>query len=265
MSTVRALASFQPAQEAGRRMERGGVFCGAPQRLPIVQDQPRRLVAEGQCVSADRPAVSRVYGFLLGGKDAFAADRDQAGRLVQVCKMLPAALQAGKRFMNRTVTWSAGQSITQVIDVGCGYPPHEPVHETARKHAAAAATVYVDSDPVVILHASALLAKGAGLAAVNADLTDPKAVLAHPGLRAVVDPARPVCVLMDLVMQFPGPSEARQVTAGYARLLAPGSCIAVTGRPARRSPRRLVLHPVPAGTRRRKGHMTGRSRIWRKQ
>lgn len=80
----------------------------------------------------------------------------------------------------------------------------------------------VDLDPMVLSHIRALLA-GPGVAAVAADLRDPAAVLADQDLRAVINPAEPVCVILGAVLHFLDADAAREVTAGYARLIAPGS------------------------------------------
>ena len=61
---------------------------------------------------------------------------------------------------------------------------------------------YVDTDPVVLAHARALLATSDGVTAVAADLRDPAAVLADLGLRAVIDLAKPVAVLLGAVLHF---------------------------------------------------------------
>ncbi len=74
----------------------------------------------------------------------------------------------------------------------------------------------------------ALLATSIGVAAVEADLRDPAAVLTDPQLRAVIDLREPVCVILAAVLHFLDADAARQVTAGYARLIAPGSCMAVS-------------------------------------
>ncbi len=53
---------------------------------------------------------------------------------------------------------------------------------------------------MVLSHARALLAQDDGVRAVNADLRDPDAVLADPELRAIIDPAAPVCVILGAVL-----------------------------------------------------------------
>jgi O-methyltransferase involved in polyketide biosynthesis len=79
----------------------------------------------------------------------------------------------------------------------------------------------------VLAHARALLA-GPGVAAVTADLSDPAAVLADPELRAVINPADPVCVILGAVLHFLDADAAREVTVGYARLIAPGSYVVIS-------------------------------------
>jgi hypothetical protein len=86
-----------------------------------------------------------------------------------------------------------------------------------------ARVAYVDLNPVVLSHARALLATNDGVTAVEAVLRDPAAVLRHPDLRAVIDPAEPVGVLLGAVLHFTEADAACAVTAGYVSLLAPGS------------------------------------------
>ena len=62
----------------------------------------------------------------------------------------------------------------------------------------------------------------------RADLTDPKAVWDHPDLRAVINPARPVCVIMAAVLHFLDVGQARAVVSGYAERLVPGSVVAIS-------------------------------------
>ena len=104
---------------------------------------------------------------------------------------------------------------------------HVPaVDRTARAVLASARVAY--NDPVVLAHARALLATSDGVAAVAADLCDAAAVLAGPQLRAVIDPAEPVGVILAAVLHFLEADAARQVTAGYARLISPGSCLVIS-------------------------------------
>ena len=102
------------------------------------------------------------------------------------------------------------------------------MHQAARAVLPAARVAYVDIDPVVLSHARALLATDDGVAAVDADLRDPAAVLGHRDLRAVIGPGQPVCVILGAVLHFLARIAARAVTAGYASLMAPGSCLVLS-------------------------------------
>jgi O-methyltransferase involved in polyketide biosynthesis len=66
------------------------------------------------------------------------------------------------------------------------------------------------------------------VSAVAGDLRDSGAVLADPELRAVIDSARPVCVILGAVLHFLDAEAVRAVTAGYARLMVPGSCLVIS-------------------------------------
>ena len=173
------------------------------------------------------PNTARVYSRLLGGKDHFAPDRAEADVLLGIYPPLAEMVQENRAFLAEAVTWAAGQGIGQFLDLGAGLPATPAVHQIAQEVRPSARVAYVDNDPVVLAHARALLA-APGVAAVTADLRDPAAVLADPDLRAVIDPAEPACVILGAVLHFLDAGTARDVTAGYARLVAPGSCLVIS-------------------------------------
>jgi O-methyltransferase involved in polyketide biosynthesis len=170
------------------------------------------------------PNTARVYSRLLGGKDHFPADRAEADLLLEIYPPLAEMVQENRAFLAEAVTWAANQGIGQFLDLGAGLPAAPAVHQTARAVLPGARVAYVDRDPMVLSHARALLAAPA----VAADLRDPAAVLADPELRAVLDPAEPVCAILGAVLHFLDAGTAREVTAGYVRLIAPGSCLVVS-------------------------------------
>lgn len=174
------------------------------------------------------PNVARVYDALLGGKDNFAADRTQAAKLIEFDPSLPALVRQNREFINRVVTWAAGRGIRQFLDLGAGLPTHPAVHEAAKEVTASARVVYVDSDPVVVLHAQSLLTGPGGVASIRADLTQPEMVMSRQALGDLLDPAEPMCVLIAAVLHFMSAETARDLVSRYARLLPPGSVLAVS-------------------------------------
>ncbi|MGH3188627.1 MAG: SAM-dependent methyltransferase [Streptosporangiaceae bacterium] len=162
------------------------------------------------------------------GKDNFPADRAEADFLLGIYPPLRDLVRENRAFVTRAVAWAAGQGISQFLDLGAGLPASPAVHQAARAVLPAARVAYVDNDPVVLAHARALLATGDGVTAVAADLRDPAAVLAGKELRAVIDPAQPVGVILGAVLHFLDAVTARTVASGYAGLIAPGSYLIIS-------------------------------------
>jgi hypothetical protein len=73
------------------------------------------------------------------------------------------------------------RGIRQFLDIGTGIHTAGNVHEVAGKAAPGARVVYVDNDPIVNVHASALLTGTGTTAIVLADLRDPEAISLTPG------------------------------------------------------------------------------------
>jgi len=75
-----------------------------------------------------RPSIARVYDYLLGGKDNFAADREMGDRLVAVFPPAADLVPENRQFLSRAVTWVANQGVSQFIDLGCGIPTAPNTH-----------------------------------------------------------------------------------------------------------------------------------------
>lgn len=186
------------------------------------------------------PNIARVWDHWLGGHMAFDADRAAAKRIEAVVPGAAALARRSRQFLEHAVTWAVRQGIIQFLDLGAGIPTRaearlprgrvvrvRPVHEIAREIAPHARTVYVDNDAVAVTQSMALLG-GPGVAVVNADLCDPETVLAIPELREVIDLSRPVCVIFSCILHYFPPQTARGIITEYARLVVPGSYVAVS-------------------------------------
>jgi hypothetical protein len=62
--------------------------------------------------------------------------------------------------------------------------------------------VYVDNDPIVHVHANALLTGSGTTGIVLADLREPQAILEHPTTRALIDFGEPVGLLVVAIFHF---------------------------------------------------------------
>ena len=150
------------------------------------------------------PSVARVYDYLLGGMHNFAVDRDMGRRLEREVPGTTRAAWANRAFLQRAVRHCAAQGIDQYLDIGSGIPTEGNVHEVVREERPDARVVYVDIDPIAVLHGRALLADDPRCAVVHADLHEPESILGAPETRELIDFSRPVAVLMvSLLDVFP--------------------------------------------------------------
>ena len=180
----------------------------------------------------DVPHPARIYDFLLGGKDNFPVDREASLEIAAVWPNLPKSMRANRTFMQRVTQYlAAEQGIRQFLDIGTGLPTSPNLHEVAQAVDPASRVVYVDNDPMVLVHARALLtsAPEGRTTYIDADLHDPQAILNAATLRNTLDLDRPVALSLIAVLQFvTDEDEAHAIIDGLMKHLAPGSFLALS-------------------------------------
>ena len=182
----------------------------------------------GLDTSVAHPA--RVYDYWLGGKDNFAADREAAERVLAAAPGLRFRVRANRAFLGRTTRYLAAEAgIRQFLDIGTGIPTGDNTHEVAQLAAPAARVVYVDNDPIVLLHAQALLRSTPQGATdyIQADLRDPGLILDRAA--ALLDFSQPVAVMMLAILHFiPDTDDPPAITARFTDVLVPGSYLTLS-------------------------------------
>lgn len=144
----------------------------------------------------DKPTSARAYGWMLGGKDNFEIDRQFILATLQGFPECVDIARQNRQFLYRVVRYLVQDAgIGQFIDLGCGLPTDNNVHQVAQSFDPAARVVYVDIDPIVLAHGRALLEDGGATTVITADMRDPEAVLAHPDTGRLIDLSQPVAVL----------------------------------------------------------------------
>ena len=179
-------------------------------------------------VSVPHPA--RVYDYWLGGKDNFEADRRAGDAGYAVFPGVLQSVRANRAFLARVVRHLVTEAgVRQFLDIGSGLPTACNTHEIAQHKAPESRVVYVDNDPVVLMHARVLLdsAPEGRTDYLHADARDPGAILA--GAAATLDFGKPVAVLLLGVLHFlPDDGEVAAILAGLKEAIAPGSYLAVS-------------------------------------
>jgi S-adenosyl methyltransferase len=176
------------------------------------------------------PNVARIYDYILGGKDNFAADRQAARQLLAALPDIAGVVRDNRSFIGRVVRFLAGEAgIRQFLDLGAGLPTQSCVHEMTQAIAPDARVVYVDNDPVVCSHGQALLGPPGKVGFALGDLRRPAEILQHPEVLARLDFSQPVGVLCVCALHFvPEEEKPHEIIAQYRDHLAPGSYLAIT-------------------------------------
>src|SRR3984957_14255695 len=144
---------------SGQQANAGGV---------AMTEQEQQGSWEALGIRTDIPHPARVYDYILGGKDNFAADRETAERSLELVPEMLDSSRGNRQFLVRAVRFLRDAGIRQFLDIGTGLPTSPNTHETAQEGHPDARVVYVDNDPVVFLHAEALMADNATTAVVRA-------------------------------------------------------------------------------------------------
>ncbi|MDI2127838.1 SAM-dependent methyltransferase [Yinghuangia seranimata] len=182
-------------------------------------------------IDVTRPHPARMYNYYLGGKDNFAADREAAEQVIAAAPSARPSARGNRLFLRRAVRYLARRGVRQFLDVGTGIPTVGNTHEAAQELAPDARVVYADNDPIVLVHARALLrgTPEGRTSYVEADVRKPGTILAHPQVRGVIDFGKPVAVLLVALLHFVRDEEDPAALVAELRdALVPGSYLVLT-------------------------------------
>jgi hypothetical protein len=175
------------------------------------------------------PHSARIWNYWLGGKDNYPVDREAGDEYVATFPGIIDIARQSRAFLARAVRYLASEAgIRQFLDVGTGLPTVDNTHEVAHSVAPESRIVYVDNDPLVLVHAQALLTSTPEGAChyVDADLRDPQAIL-HAAA-ATLDLSQPVALmLMEILGHVADDDEARSIVSRLMAGLPSGSYLVI--------------------------------------
>nr|WP_269459108.1 SAM-dependent methyltransferase [Micromonospora viridifaciens] len=151
------------------------------------------------------PHSARIYDYWLGGKDNFAADRAVAEALATAIPTIRAMAAENRHFVHRVARYLVGQAgVRQFLDIGTGIPTRPNLHEVAQQIAPETRVVYVDNDPIVLVHARALMisTEQGRSEYIHADLREPEKILQDPALTGTLDLDQPVALTLIAILML---------------------------------------------------------------
>ncbi|MEV0390137.1 SAM-dependent methyltransferase [Nonomuraea sp. NPDC050643] len=176
------------------------------------------------------PHSARVWNFLLDGKDNFQVDREAGETLLRLFPDFAMVARLQREFLIRAVRYLVREAgIRQFLDIGTGLPTANNTHEVAQGLAPESRVVYVDNDPIVLVHARALLTSSPEGATdyIEADVRRPDLIL--QGAAKTLDLTRPVAVMMlSIVGQVTDEDDPRGIISQLLEPLVPGSHLALS-------------------------------------
>jgi hypothetical protein len=166
------------------------------------------------------PHSARIWNYWLGGKDNYPVDRAAGDQFRATFPGVDEVARGSRGFLVRSIRYLAGEAgVRQFLDVGTGLPTADNTHEVAQRVAPEARIVYVDNDPLVLIHARALLTGDPAGATdyIDADLHDTDRILREAA--RTLDFTEPVALVLSGVLgHVADTGEARAI---IGRLMAP--------------------------------------------
>jgi hypothetical protein len=204
------------------------------ERFAVAEEQAdgRPASATGNAAEIDTTVAhpARVYDYWLGGSSNFPADREAAGRVLAATPGLRSRVRANRAFLVRAVRYLAAEAgIRQFLDIGTGIPAANNTHEVAQAVAPDARIVYADNDPIVLAHATSLLAGSPEGATqyIDGDLRDASVILRAAA--GTLDFTRPAALMLVGILHLIQDSEdPYRIVASLMDALPPGSYLVIS-------------------------------------
>ena len=181
-------------------------------------------------IDTSRPHSARIWNYWLGGKDNYSVDRQVGDEIRRLHPQIITYALADRAFLGRAVRHLAGEAgIRQFLDIGTGLPTVDNTHEVAQRVAPESRVVYADNDPLVLVHAQALLTgtPEGKTDYVDADLRDPVGILEVAA--RTLDFTKPVAIMLLGIVNFIDELvEAYEIVQRIVGAVPPGSFLAIS-------------------------------------
>jgi hypothetical protein len=183
-------------------------------------------------VNINVPHSARIYDYWLGGKDNFAVDRAVGEAMIQAIPGMRYMAKENRKFVHRVARdLVREEGIRQFLDIGTGIPTRPNLHEVAQGIEPTTRVVYVDNDPIVLVHARALmLSHPEGRSEyIAADIRHPQSILKDAALQDALDLKQPVgLTLIAILMLLSDADDPWSKVEELCDALPSGSCLAIT-------------------------------------
>lgn len=180
-------------------------------------------------IDTSKPHSARVWNYMLGGKDHYPVDRRAGDKILATFPGMADIARHSRHMLARAVRYLTGEAgIRQFLDIGTGLPTVDNTHEVAQRAAPESRIVYVDNDPLVLVHAKALLTStpDGATSYIEADVRDPGTILREAA--RTLDFTRPTAIMLMGILGLVGDDgEARSIVDRLMAAVPSGSYLAL--------------------------------------
>jgi len=196
--------------------------------MPPVTDSSPAPGQERPKIDTTVPHSARIWNYWIGGKDNYPVDRAAGDQVIAMFPDITRMARSARAFLMRAVRYLVTEAaIRQFLDIGTGLPTANNTHEVAQAIAPESRIVYVDNDPLVLVHARALLTSTAEGACdyIDADVREPEKILA--GAAKTLDFTKPVAImLLGIMGQIPDSDHPKSIIKRLLDAVPSGSYLA---------------------------------------
>jgi S-adenosyl methyltransferase len=194
-----------------------------------VSEQPSSGEQQSAKIDVTVPHSARIWNYWLGGKDHYEVDRVAGDQFSAIYPGIIDIARADRYFLGRVIRYLAGEvGVRQFLDVGTGLPTVDNTHEVAQRVAPDSKIVYVDNDPLVLVHARALLTSDpqGSTNYIDADMHDAATILSEAAKS--LDMTQPIALtFMGVLGHVVNYDEARSIVSSLVEGLPSGSYLAI--------------------------------------
>ena len=173
---------------------------------------------------------ARIWNYWLGGKDNYEVDRNVGDQVAQLYPGIRVSARASRALQIRVIGYLVAEAgIRQFLDVGAGLPAASNTHQVAQRIAPESRIVYVDNDPMVLVHARALLTSSpqGATAYIDADLRDSPHIMSEAA--TTLDFTQPIALMLNgIIGHIEDDNEARECVRRLMDALPAGSYLAMS-------------------------------------
>jgi hypothetical protein len=173
---------------------------------------------------------ARVWNYWLGGKDNYKIDRVVAAEFAETFPGIVDIARQVRHFLFRAIRYLVAEAgVRQFLDIGTGLPTANNTHQIAQGMVPQARVVYVDNDPLVLVHARALLTSSPeGVTDyIEADVRDPDRLLREAA--TTLDFTQPIGLMMLAILgHLPDSDDPHGIVSRLVDALPSGSYLALS-------------------------------------